>query len=192
MKSITCLLLIPLIATLSGCTGIKVSSEHNSSYKFDQISTYQWVDAPAEILDKDDTYLNVNIQKALNNELSARGWSQALEATNASIQAVYYIKLKEHQEYTTSANADQREFSGGFVYNRDKSNWGYEEREPDLNAYTVEVGTLSVLLYDTKTGDRIWRGSVQTKLDRSKSIKKQQQLIRDVSRKLIERVPAGK
>ena len=190
MKSTIYLLFIAAWATLSGCTGMNVSSEHDSSYKFSQISTYQWIDAPAEILDKDDTYLNIDIQKALNKELSARGWNQVLDHTNATIQEVYFIKLKELQEYTASANADQRDFSGGFTYNRDKSNWGYQEREPDLNAYTVEIGTLSVLLYDAKTGDRIWRGSLQTKLDRSKAVEKQLDLIRDVSRKLMERVPA--
>lgn len=189
MRLSTSLLFIATLATLIGCTGIKVSSERDGTFDFGQVSTYQWIDTPTEILDKEDTHLNKDVQKSLNNELSARGWKQVLEATNASIQVAYYIKLKEQQEFTSSANADERNFSGGFVYNRDKSNWDYQERAPDLNAYTVEIGTLIALIYDTTTGNQIWRGALKTKLDRSRSIKKQQDMIRNVSQKLIDQIP---
>jgi len=189
MKYAAPLFLSAAITLLSGCTGMKVSTNHDGSYDFGQIATYEWVDAPEEIQKQDDTYLNVDIQKALNNQLALKGWKQVLETTAASIQVVYYIKLAEHEEYTT-ANQNEREFSGGFVYNRDKK-WGYEEREPDLNVYTVEIGTLTVLLYDVKTGDRIWKGSLKTKLDRSRPIESQKETIRKVAQKLMDRIPSG-
>ena len=192
MKFTIPLFLIFTLAVLTGCSSMKVTSESDDSFNFGQVMTYQWVDAPSKILDEDDTYLNEDLQKTLNNELSARGWEQVLDSTNASIQVVYYIKLKEHQEYTASPTAEDRDFSGGFVYNRDDSSWGYEEREPDLNFYTVEIGTLTMLIYNTQNGERVWRGSLQTKLDRSRSIEKQQELLSTVSRKLVERIPAGK
>ena len=191
MKITIPLFLIFTLATLSGCSNMKVTSEHDSSFNFSQVTTYQWVDAPSNILDEDNTYLNADLHNALNNELSARGWQETLNSTNASIQVVYYIKLQEHQEYTTGPTDEERDFSGGFVYNRDQSNWGYEEREPDLNFYTVEIGTLTVLAYNAQNGNRIWRGSLQTKLDRARPIEKQQKLLRDVSRKLVEQIPAG-
>jgi hypothetical protein len=189
MKFTTALLVLTGLAALTGCTGMKVSSDHNASYDFGQITTYQWIDAPEEIREQDDTYLNIDVQKGLNNQLAVRGWKQVLETSEASVQVVYYIKLKEQEEYSTAANQTDREFSGGFVYNRDKSSWGYEEREPDLNVYTVEIGTLTVLIYDAKTGERIWRGSLQTKLDRAKPIEKQNDRIRAVARKLLNRIP---
>ncbi len=190
MNFATALLLTICAAILTGCTGMKVTSDHDEAYNYSRIKTYEWVDAPEEIQQQDDTYFNVDLQKALNNQLTLRGWEQVLETTNASIQVVYYIKLKEQEEYTAT-NQNERDFSGGFVYNQDKK-WGYEEREPDLNVYTVEIGTLTILLYDVKTGDRIWRGSLKTKLDRSRPIDSQQETIRKVAQKLMDRIPAGR
>jgi len=189
MKFAITLLLFTAVTALTGCTGMKVTAERDPSFDFSPVATFQWIDAPAEILNAEDTYLNEDIQKALNNELSGRGWKQVLNADNADLQVVYYIKLKQHQEYTAEPKRDEREFSGGFVYDRSRKNWSYEERSPDLNVYTVEVGTLMMVIYDTETGNRVWRGSLQTKLDRSKPIEKRRDLIRTVAHKLVERIP---
>jgi hypothetical protein len=189
MKYATAVLLITSIAALSGCSTMKVTSEQSDSFDFSQVETYEWVQAPAKILDEDDTYLNEDMHKALNNELSARGWKQVLVSDKADIQVIYYIKLKEHEEYTTPASSGEPRVTGGFTYNQDKGNWGYNDQAPDLNVYTVEVGTLSMLVYNVKTGERVWRGSLQTKLDRSKPIEKQQDMLRKVAQKITGRLP---
>ena len=189
MKYAPLALLIAAIAALSGCSNMKVTSEQGNSFDFGQVETFEWIQAPAKILDEDDTYLNENMHKALNNELSERGWKQVLVSDKADIQVTYYIKLKEHEEYTTPASNGEPRVTGGFTYNQDKGNWGYNDQAPDLNVYTVEIGTLSMLIYDAKTGTRIWRGSLQTKLDRSKPLEKRQEMLRKVAKKIIERIP---
>ena len=168
---------------------MKVTSEHDSRFNFSKIQTYQWVNGPTDILDKEDTYINEDIQKALNSELVKLGMQQVSDASKADMQIAYYVKLKEELEYTDLAHQGERDFSGGFVYNRSNSSWSYEEREPDLNIYAVETGTLSVLAYDAKTGKRIWRGNLQTKIDRSQPKEQQQELIRIAAEKLLNRFP---
>lgn len=182
--------LLALTAFVTGCNSMKSTSERDIAFDFGQVQTYQWIDGPEEILDKADTYINEDLQKALNTELVNRGLRQVADSATADVQVAYYVKLREELEYTDSTNPDERDFSGGIVYSRESSSWSYAEREPDLNIYTVEIGTLTVLIYDTKTGDRVWRGNLQTKIDRSQPKDKRQARINGASKKIMARLPA--
>ena len=180
---------IAALLLMSGCARMKVSYEIEPAYDFGKIRTYQWIEPSRDILEQEGAYLNQNLQQALNNELSARGWRQVLEAGGATVQVTYYVKIEEHQEYVEPASRSESEFAGGLVYNKD--GWNYQEREPEQLVYTVETGTLQMMLTDTASGTRIWRGTLQTKLDRSKPIEKQQELFQRAARKLLEQLPSG-
>lgn len=188
MKYKNTLLFVIAVGILSGCSSMKVSSEHEADYAFSNIKTYQWIAGPADILDEDDTYTHESIEQALKNELSIKGWNQIEEEETSDVQVASYIKLKEYQEYA-STDTREREFSGGFTFNQDSKSWGYEEREPDLEVYTVEEGTLTVLLFDTQTGERIWRGTLKTKIDRSSPVEKQQALFQKAAKKILTQLP---
>ena len=179
---------IILTLLMAGCNSMKVTSESEVTYDFNKAKTYQWIDGPAEILDDADTYINEDIQKALDNELNEKGFQSVTDTAPADMQMAYYVKLKEESEYTKT-NEHDRDFSGGFVYNRDEGNWSYDEREPDLNIYIVEIGTLTLLAYDTQTGERIWRGTLKTKIDRSRPSGEQQERIQTAAKKLLKRFP---
>ncbi len=175
---------IILVALLAGCNTMKVTSEPDSSYDFSTIKTYQWIAGPSEILEGSDTYINKDIQLALSQEFEKKDLQSVSSATLADVQIAYYVKLKEEMEYTKT-NPYERDFSGGFVYSREQGSWSYGEREPDLNIYTVEIGTLTVLVYDTQTGIRIWRGNLKTKIDRSRPPEQQQERIQQAAEKLL-------
>ena len=173
----------------AGCNSMKVTTEQDYGYDLTTIKTYQWVPGPADILDDIDTYINDKIQKALNTQLMRRGLKQVADGETADVQVAYYVKLKEQQEYASTANQDEPGFSGGLVYSRNTGSWDYQEREPDITVYSIEIGTLTVLLYDVATGDRIWRGNLKTRIDRSKSDETRMALINEASAKLIARIP---
>jgi hypothetical protein len=174
---------------LPGCARMKVSYDIEPTYDFSRIRTYQWIEPPENVLERDDTYLNTDMQRALNNELAARGWKQVLKAADATVQIAYYIYIKEHEEYVDSAARPESEFAGGLVYNEGK--WNYTEREPDQQVYTVETGDLHVTVTDTVSGTRVWRGLLHTKLDRSASTEKQYELFQLAARKVLESLPSG-
>ena len=178
---------IAALLLLSGCARMKVSSEIEPDYDFSQVLTYAWVEPSPEILKQEGTYLNRNLQQALNNELSARGWKQVVEAGEATVQVTYYVKIKEHQEYVEPVSRSESEFSGGLVYNKD--GWNYEERQPEQLVYTIETGTLQLTVTDTASGNRVWRGTLQTKLDRSAPIEKQRELFQMAARKMLQTLP---
>ena len=77
------LLTLTLFAT--GCSSMKATSERDKEFDFGQIKSYQWVDGPEEILDKSDTYINEDIQKALNTELVNRGLLQISDGAAADV-----------------------------------------------------------------------------------------------------------
>ncbi|VGO13356.1 hypothetical protein PDESU_01912 [Pontiella desulfatans] len=190
MKITTGLLFVATLTTLTACTSMKVDSEQNPDFDFSGVETYEWVQPPAKILDEEDTILNGNMQMALNNELSARGWKQVLDSDQADIQVVYYIKLAEHEEYTTPpSEGEPRLTGGGFTFNNDSGKWGYSDQSPDLNVYTVEIGTLSLLVYDTRNNEKAWSGTLQTKLNRSMPQEKQKEHLRRIARKITTRIP---
>ncbi len=182
----TVLPLLAALAVLSGCGTTKTTSERDRDFDFSRVQTYQWIDGPAEILDEADTYINEDIRQALDTELARRGLRPAMEA---DMQVAYYVKLKEGHEYTSPATHDDRDFSGGFVYRRESKSWSYDEREPDLNVYAIEIGTLTMLVYDAETGKRIWKGTLKTEIDRSQPKDNQQTRIRTAAEKLMARFP---
>jgi hypothetical protein len=174
---------------IAGCSSMRVSVEQTDDYSFESIKTYQWVNGPDEILGDADTYININIQKALNTQLINRGLKQVQHQDEATIQVAYYVKLKEQQEYAATSDFDEPTFAGGLVYSRNSKSWTYEEREPDLTVYAVEVGTLTVLIYDAGSGKRIWRGNLKTHIDRTLPDEQRQALIHDAAKKLMGHLP---
>lgn len=185
----TALPLLAALAFMAGCGTMKTTSERDRGFDFGSIQTYQWIDGPAKILNEADTYINEDVQQALDAELTKRGLRPVAGDATADVQAAYYMKLKEEVEYTSPAKQDDRDFSGGFVYRRESKSWSYDEREPDLNIYAIEVGTLTVLLYDAETGKRIWKGTLKTEIDRSQPKSNQQKRIRTAAEKLMARFP---
>lgn len=186
-------LILPLLSALmlTGCTSMKIKSDQVSDYDFSSVDTYEWVRAPEKILNEDDTYLSEDVQIALNNQLAGRSWNQVLETDKADIQIVYYIKLEEHQEYAGSPSPgnDEPRSTAGFTYNTSKGTWGYNDQESDLNVYSVEVGTLTLLIYDAETGNKLWVGTLETRLDRSTPVEKRKEMLTKIARRITAKIP---
>lgn len=178
-----------LLLFAAGCTRMKVSTEVVRPFDFSGVSTYRWVAGPEPDPQPSDTQLYERIRDALGLALQHAGF-RAVTA-DADLQAVCFIRLREQTEYTTPAGDGQRDFSGGLTFRRDGQGWSYAEREPDINLYTVEIGTLFLLLYDAGTEDLVWRGSLQTRIDRSRPPEEQMERIRQAAEKLVRRIPSA-
>jgi hypothetical protein len=191
MKFAAPLFLLTACAVLSGCTKLKVTAEQNAAFDYTTVATYQWTPAADPILQEDDTYLNENIQIALNNQLSGRGWNQVMEAAEADLQVVYYIKLAEQEEYAGGAmENDNHPVAGGVTFKKDSS-WSYKEAEPDLSVYTIEIGTLYLLIHDAETGEKIWTGTLETRLDRTTPLVQQPELLAKIAKRIVRKIPAN-
>lgn len=173
----------------SGCSLTKVKSDTHSNYDFSRAKTYEWIQAPQKIMNEADTYLSENLQAALNNEFIGKGWERVQDTDKADLEIVYYMKLAEHMEYAGPADSGDPQLTGGFTYSTSKGAWSYSEEQSDLNAYTVEVGTLTLLIYDAETGGKIWTGTLETRLDNSTPLEKRQKAFAKIARKIVARIP---
>lgn len=180
---------LALVFLAAGCSTTKVTCDRNENYDFSHVKTYQWIDGPADILNEEDTYTNEDFRKSLNHELARRNLRELGGATKADMQVAYYIKLKEEHQYAAPASSDEPGFAGGVVYSGESRSWKLQEQQPDINVYAVEIGTLTVLCHDAKTGQKIWTGTLTTKIDRSLPEDRQQEYIGDAVEKLMGRFP---
>lgn len=177
---------------LFGCNHMKIHSERDPAYLFSGIRTYQWTAPPEEFMEAEGTFQDIEVQKALNNELAALGWKQVLDAADAGVQVAYFIQLRSHAEFSETTPGVEREFSGGLVFNRHDREWSYEQMEPGRIEYMVETGTFHVLLNDAATGNRIWHGTLETEIDRTLTVDEQDVIIRQIARKLIDELNSEK
>lgn len=189
MKETTWFVILALSMLFIGCTRMQVSSRSDPVYPFSEIRTYQWIDAPSEFRTKDEAWFDLEMQQALNNELSAQGWRQVLDATNATVQVAYSIIIRSHAEYTKTAPDHDREFSGGLVFNRSDREWNYEERSPEQIEYLIETGTFHFLMHDAASGKRVWHGRVEAEIDRSIAPEKRKERYREIARRLFRELP---
>lgn len=189
MKSKKWLTMLAASVLFAGCARVRVSSQIDPDYSFSQVETYQWIDAPATLMKKDEAYLDLQLQQALNNELAAKGWNQVLEAANTAIQVAYCIIVESHIEYTGNAPDHEIELSGRLVFDHRDRTWNYKEPAPDQIEYMVETGTIHCLINDAASGKQVWHGMVETEIDRSLSPEKRREHYQQIARILFRELP---
>ena len=184
MKSIRLFTVLALTVLLTACTHMKVSSERDPAYRFGGIRTYQWTDPPPELMEIDGACLDLEMQQLLNNELAGLGWTQVLDTEAASVKVAYCIHIRSHSEYSETSLADESSFSGGLVFTRNEHEWNYEQRGPDRIEYVVETGRFHLLIHDASSGKRVWHGTVEAEIDRSRPPEAQVERFEQIARKL--------
>ena len=182
-------LLLIGISLLTGCTNMHVKFEQNDTADFSAFKTYEWIDGPQRDVIEKDPQFGLTIKQAANAALAQRGMKPALNLSQADLQLTYHMKLQEEQTYTETASGPNGTFSGGLSYDRATHQWAMTERNPDLNLYTIEIGTLTVIAYDKKTGNRVWKGQLETQTDRSLPKVIQMQHLTEATQKLMKRFP---
>lgn len=179
------LLLAPALIAATGCTQIKVSSYRCPTTDLSRISTYMWVDAPAEIMNKETTWHDRALQQALNSELAALGWNEVLEASNATVLVSYYVDIDSHREYAEMAPQRQSDFAGGLVLDTETDNWRYEAHPADRIEYSIDTGTLVCSLRDPASGEVVWKGKARAAIDRSLAEEKLEEQYRRFAHALL-------
>ena len=182
-------LLVPALLLVAGCASIKVSSEVDPQYDFSSAKTYRWTMPPSNTVAYVNLYLERIIHEEIDRALAARGLTMRDDKKTDWIVTAW-LQLHEQQEYadTSDAEPDQPILAGGLTRAAD-GGWTYAERGPDVNAYIVELGTLTVLVFDGKTGRCVWRGTAKTKIDRSRSDEERRKIIREAVDRLMARFP---
>jgi len=136
--------LLPLVVLIiSGTAGLfaMIKTDYSHSTDFGRYRTYSWINVRAG-----NSLWQDRIRRAVDSQLSAKGWSQVPSGGDAGVAA-----------YGATHNQESLQtFYDGFP------GWGWRGFGDGLATTTVEnipVGTLMVDVFDGQSKKLIWRGS---------------------------------
>ncbi|WP_172959715.1 DUF4136 domain-containing protein [Thiomicrorhabdus aquaedulcis] len=150
-----------ILIGLSGCGGIPVKQDYDSSTRIQMASTFQWLPAPqqteptAESLKKSDPFLATRIEKAIQNHLTQRGAQFVQSAPQAYIS--YHYTLSQ-----TKALVPSNTLGFGMM----SRNVGFGTAFPrDYVTEVVEEAKWVIDVHNAQ-GQLIWRGEAHTGVER--------------------------
>jgi hypothetical protein len=173
MKKLSALWVLLLAA---GCSGITVSTDHDTSADFSALKSWSWYpEEPPPPGSPDISPLVLSrIRASLEEELKARGYAEATRET-ADFLVAYRAAVHERIEaYPTT--------SVGY-------GWGPSYAVTTTSVYAYDEGTLVVDVIDRKTKNLVWRGIARKAVDRNASAEQRDANIRKAVRALLEEFP---
>ena len=160
-----------LLAVL-GCSGIKVSTDHNQEYDFTAFKTYEWMaDKPDLLRDPliDTALLDRRVKQAVEKELSMRG----------------YVKAEDDPDFFVSyhfGTASQVDVSScGYHYPASPRCWGQE-----VETYTYTKGTLILDFVEPADLELVWRGYARGAIH---DVERMDETIGEAVRKVLAEFP---
>jgi hypothetical protein len=144
LRSIVIALAALLLLGLIGCSGIKVSTDHNQEFDFSGFRTYGWMAGKPDILRDpliDTALLDRRVKRAVESELSVRGY------TKTEADPDFFVSY----HFGTESQVDVS--SCGYHYPASPRCWGQE-----VEAYTYTRGTLILDIVESDDLELVWRG----------------------------------
>lgn len=141
MKTLSAVLTSCLLASLGGCSTLRVEADYDRDINFSNYKTYRWVVTK----DKNDPLLSnplveKRVRSAVNQVLLSNGFNESRDDPDFFV--AYHITSKERVDY--------RDFDYG--------HWSdsYSNHTVDMRNYTESTVTLDIV--DGKSYQLAWRG----------------------------------
>ncbi len=164
-----CAVLGMLAASITFAQDVKTDYDHHAD--FGTYRTYSW----ANVQTKDPLWVD-RIKRAVNQELTAKGWMMVPSGGDASLVAIETT----HEKQTLDTFYDN--LGGGW-------RWG-GFGDATTTSETYKVGTLVVDIFDAKTKKLLWRGSSRDTLS-GKPEQNEKKLNKGVM-KMFDHFPPGR
>jgi hypothetical protein len=163
-----CLVLLVVL----GCSGIKVSTDHNREFDFTGFKTYEWMaDKPDLLRDPliDTALLDRRVKQAVDKELSMRGYVKAEDGPD------FFVSY----HFGTESQVDVS--SCGYHYPASPRCWGRE-----VETYTYTNGTLILDFVEAKDLELVWRGYATGAIN---DVERMDETIGEAVRKVLAEFP---
>jgi hypothetical protein len=147
-----------------------VTYDFDRSANFTRFKTYAWVRGS----DLSDQLNHQRIVRAVDAQLSARGFSKVEAAANPDVLVAYHASFDRNLEINASGLG------------------GYRLAGPRSGTARVEeivVGTLAIDLVDGQTRNIVWRGMATKELDAKASPEKKEKNINRAAEKIFKNYP---
>jgi hypothetical protein len=167
----------------SGCTTMRVKTKQDKSYAFEKAKTYQWLPPLDHVSRKKNLYVTADVQKIFELRLKKAGLKAVTKKEDADLQVLCYIEFKEQ---SIPVPGDSYSPATGVK----RSNFDYSEYDSCSSPYPSITGTFTVIVFDTTTGKQVWKGTVKSTVDRSKTPQEIYKHVEIVVDKLLNHLPS--
>lgn len=183
MRPIRSLVAVLLAVALGGCSPFKVDTDYDRAFDFAAADTYAWIEAPAAPDVVRDDLLARRIERAVDDELAARGLRRvAFDA--ARLHVAHHESVRQRLEVTPETY--------GYGYGR----WGYGPAYggayTGTRVETYDEGTLILDFVDAATDQLVWRGTARARLRPTKTPEQRDEQVRKAVAAILERYPPGR
>jgi hypothetical protein len=145
---------------------------------FSKFKTYKWVRVPNAQYPND--ILDNQIKQAINTQLAAKGLSATEE--NPDLYVTYQVAVNQEKQWNSFS-------SGGDMWGWGRwGGWGGMQTTT-TTSQTINIGTLSVDVYDVQTKTQVWRGDASKTLGSGKDPKKVEKNLNKAVAKLFKKYP---
>ena len=153
MRSVKASVYLFILVILGGCAGVRVSQDFEPGTDFSAYETFDWQSAAQPQTGDiriDNPLLDGRIRKAVELALVAKGFRKT-DRASADFLVDYSLAVQ------AKIDSSPVSIGTGFGIGGGGSFGGIGVGTPVVDSY--EEGLLIINIYDTKTGQLIWRGS---------------------------------
>ena len=179
------LLLLLCIASVAGCSPIKISTDYDPAVVFSDLRTYDWIPDVLKNPPVQNSILDSRIRFAVERQLAAQGYKKASPET-ADFHLAYHLTTEEIRSVQTDYY-DSGYYGGGRRGRRGVGYGGVSRAETYVTSY--EEGTLVLDLVDPETKKLVWRGIAQGEIDQFGSPEARQEQIDKAVGLMLEKFP---
>ena len=168
------LLLLPLLAA---CSQVSVHTDHDTKADFSRLRTYGWLQKPSDLPRDpriDNDLLDSRVHSAVNDELQAKGFT---EAENPDFRVTYHVMVQ--------SKLDVQSFPVAYGYGLGRVG----AMSTDVRVSEYETGTLLLDVVDSTSNELVWRGSAQARIDPNRTPQQRTKLIREAVHDMLAHFP---
>jgi len=171
-------LFLTAVSLLTGCSGIKVSSDYDRDANFTAYKTYAFTKEASEL--PIDDINRRRIMDAVSTELTSKGFSK-------SDQPDVWIDLKLKAEQKQSATSSSTPYGAGYGYR-----WGGGFSTTTINVENYVEGTLFVDMIDVSKKQLVWQGRATKTIDPDSKTKDREYAITQAVKQVFMQYPPKK
>jgi len=164
------------------CLGVSafaqdIQFDYDRSAHFSDYKTYNWIDYKA--VKPGDQLLDQDIKRAVDEQLAGKGLRRV--ESGGDLVVGYEAGISQEKEFDAIGTGGWGLWGGPF-------GWGNSGR---VTTSTIDVGKLTVGLFDPASKQLVWRGSASKTLNISKDPDKNYRTLEKAMAKLFRNYPPG-
>jgi len=167
-------LLLALAAGLASATTVRTNFLPETD--FSGYRTYRWV--VVENAPPIDSITNEQIKRAIDKQLAAKGWTKVEGSDDADAYVACQVAIERREELHVY---------GGYGYG-----WRWGTGPSSVMTTTIDIGTLTLDIYDPKLKTMVWRGTASDSLRSKTTPEKREKRLDKAMGKLLAKFPPQK